>query len=138
MNDSLIIAMIQTLMLLFAVTFMFGLSINVLERYRSQYSNIILGVTFGMFGIFNMILGVEIVPGVVVDLRNPIVLVVGIYGGSVSAFISAFVIALYRIIVIGGVGAFPAVLSIFSVALFVSVLRRRFKRPTILLCRTFA
>ncbi|MEL7436357.1 MAG: LytS/YhcK type 5TM receptor domain-containing protein, partial [Chloroflexota bacterium] len=101
-----------------------------LEAYPPIVKQLIIGITFGLFGIVNIMMSIELAPGIILDLRNPLVLVAGIFGGGIGAFASAGIIALYRVLIVGGVGSFSAVIGIFSVASLATYWHYKKSRPT--------
>lgn len=118
--------MLQVVFLLIALTFIFGI---LDERIAIGSRPLVLGVVFGCFGILNIMFRVELAPGIIIDLRNPLVIVAGLFGGGWAAFISAACIAAYRLLVVGGVGAMSAMGGIFTVALMTDFVRQRMQQP---------
>ena len=53
--------------------------------------HIILGVLFGVFALACMFVKIPVAKGVIVDQRNAVVALSGIFGGPVSAIISAVI-----------------------------------------------
>lgn len=126
-SGTIFTSMLQVAINLLALTFAFSLAIEHFDRQRAA---LVLGVVFGSFGIFTLVQSVELLPGVLVDLRNPLVIGAGMYGGWLAALVSAGMIALYRLFGVGGVGAIAGAASILTVAVMAVVAHRTIRRPT--------
>jgi diguanylate cyclase (GGDEF)-like protein/PAS domain S-box-containing protein len=89
--------------------------------------NAAFGTLMGLGAVASMSMSIQIQPGVLFDLRTSMIAVAAFFGGPVSALIAtAFAIACRWII--GGIGVFPATISMVAVAitgLVISVLTRR-------------
>ncbi len=117
--------------LLLSLTILYQLLINRLSR-EDRGTRVISGVMFGVFAIIGMSLPVQLMPGIIFDGRSVILSLSGLFGGPLTAAISAVMAAVYRIM-IGGDGALVGVLVIATAAACGAIgyhLRRRGKwRP---------
>lgn len=130
MFNDLVLAMSQTLLILFSLTYVFKQGMYRLEHYSPIVRNVIIGIIFGLFGVVNILMGVTLAPGILIDLRNPLVLVAGIYGGGIGAFLSAGIIVIYRVTIVGGIGSSGAALGMLGVALLATYWFYKKPRPT--------
>jgi diguanylate cyclase (GGDEF)-like protein/PAS domain S-box-containing protein len=90
--------------------------------HRVLGSQLVLGTVFGLICVASMAEPIELGPGIIVDARLALVSVAGLLGGPVVALTSAFIAGGYRLW-IGGVGAYPGVVSILLAALMGLVYR---------------
>ena len=97
-----------------------------------EFERVAFGLTVGMGAIASMILGIEIVPGVHMDLRGSLLLVAGLFGGPISASIAVATAAIYRI-GIGGAGVELGVFAIVVAALIGTIAHAllRHRAPTL-------
>ncbi len=95
--------------------YLFGLSLRHLEKLPTLYKRLVLGLTFGTFGLVNVMTTTTIVPGLVIDGRNAFVIVASVFGGWVSGAVATVMILAYRVFVIGGMGAWPAALNLVPI-----------------------
>lgn len=130
MPGNLLITLTQNVSLIFSLVFIFGLFLPRLVQLPRRVYQVIFGSIFGLFGILNLMLAVTLEPGILVDLRSPFVVVAGVFSGAVGAFLAAGLIALYRLFVMGGVGALPAAASLLTVALVGIWWFRRCRMPS--------
>lgn len=87
----------------------------------------VFGVVMGLGAIASMSMSIQIQPGLLFDLRSSLIAIAAFFGGPVAALI-ATALAIACRWTIGGIGAFPATVSMITVAcvgLLVSVLTRR-------------
>ncbi|WP_287126250.1 PocR ligand-binding domain-containing protein [Desulfobacter sp.] len=77
-------------------------------RFRRQIS---MGISFGLFAIGCMFAKISVFEGVIVDQRNAIIALSGVFGGPVSAVVSAFLVGAFRIH-LGGGGALAGVIGV--------------------------
>ncbi len=89
-------------------------------RFRRQIS---MGVSFGLFAIGCMFAKIPVFEGVIVDQRNAIIALSGVFGGPVSAVVSAFLAGAFRIH-LGGGGALAGVIGVSLAAVSGIVLNR--------------
>lgn len=73
------------------------------------------GFVMGLGSLASMLLGFEMVPGLILDFRTPLLAVAGFFGGWPAAVISAAFATLYRVW-IGGVGTGVGTLTILVAA----------------------
>lgn len=89
-------------------------------RFRRQIS---MGISFGLFAIGCMFAKIPVFEGVIVDQRNAIIALSAVFGGPVSAVVSAFLVGAFRIH-LGGGGALAGVIGVSLAALSGIVLNR--------------
>uniref|UniRef100_UPI001B7807B8 PocR ligand-binding domain-containing protein n=1 Tax=Desulfobacter sp. TaxID=2294 RepID=UPI001B7807B8 len=89
-------------------------------RFRRQIS---MGISFGLFAIGCMFAKIPVFEGVIVDQRNAIIALSGVFGGPVSAVVSAFLAGAFRIH-LGGGGALAGVIGVSLAAVSGIVLNR--------------
>lgn len=89
---------------------------NILERFSRRRRDVALGVFMGAAALSSMLLAVPLRPGVIFDLRTPLVGVAALFGGPIGAFVAGVPVVLYRIWV-GGPGLPPALLALVLVGL---------------------
>ncbi len=85
------------------------------------------GLLMGLGAIASMAMAIQLQPGLLFDLRSSLIAIAAFFGGPVSALI-AIVLAIACRLIIGGIGTFPAIVSMITVAcvgLLVSALTRR-------------
>ncbi|MGD9826560.1 PocR ligand-binding domain-containing protein [Desulfobacter sp.] len=89
-------------------------------RFRRKIS---MGISFGLFAIGCMFAKIPVFEGVIVDQRNAIIALSAVFGGPVSAVVSAFLVGAFRIH-LGGGGALAGVIGVSLAALSGIVLNR--------------
>ena len=85
------------------------------------------GLVFGLFSLAAMHNAVQLEPGVIFDGRSIILAVAGLFGGPLSALVSATIAMAYRVH-IGGTGMFMGVLVIVESALLGVIFHYLIKR----------
>lgn len=93
-------------------------------RIRRQ---IVLGCFFGFFAIACMFVKIPVAKGVIVDQRNAIIVLSGIFGGPFSAIISAIIASAYRA-VLGGSGVIAGIIGLTLSAISGIIANRLKKR----------
>ncbi len=83
---------------------------------------LIQGLVFAFCGILAILFSVEVLPGVLIDMRTPIVVVAALTGGPVVGTITIVPLLIYRIL-IGGAGMVAGIGIILSALLFGLLLR---------------
>ena len=96
----------QSLALLIALTFLYGLTLRKLPVRRDTAGSIIQGLLFGGVAVVGMLIPVHIGEGFIVDGRTVIVMLAGAFSGGPAALVAAALTASCRFY-IGGVGAVP-------------------------------
>jgi PAS domain S-box-containing protein len=104
-GTALFISMFNNLALLIILVAVFGFIINRFARIGRIRLQIIIGITFGLFVYGCMHVKIPVYEGVFVDQRNAIVILAGVFGGPLAAFISAIIGGVYRIY-LGGIGIY--------------------------------
>ena len=110
-------------------------SLAVIYSFTNRYTarntigyQLLSGVLFGLVAIVGMMNSVPATEGIVFDGRSIVLLVAGMFGGPVTAGISAIVAAVYRISM-GGAGTIMGVSVILESAIIGTVvyyLRRKY------------
>ncbi len=85
-------------------------------------SNLIQGTAYAICGMIALVFSVEVFPGVLIDMRAPVLVTAVLTGGTVAGAIAAFPLLLYRI-VLGGAGVFAGAGIIITAFLFGLLLR---------------
>lgn len=89
--------------------------------------DVAFGVLMGVGAVVSMSMSIQIQPGVLFDLRSSLIGIAAFFGGPVSALIAvSFAIAARWII--GGIGAFPATVSMLLVAVLGAAISRLTRR----------
>ena len=88
--------------------------------FRRQMS---MGICFGLFAIGCMFAKIQVFEGVIVDQRNAIIVLSGVFGGPVAAVVSAFLAGAFRIH-LGGSGTLGGVIGVSLAAVSGIVLNR--------------
>lgn len=94
--------------------YLFSIFLPQVQMLPTTPRNLVFGVTLGIFGTINMMLAVTLETGIIIDLRNPFVVVAGVFSGWIGAVTTAAVLSLYRWFIIGGIGALPGTLGIIT------------------------
>jgi cell cycle sensor histidine kinase DivJ len=127
------VSLFQTMISLLGFMFIFSF---VLQKSRSRslrVQQVVIGLGFGIFGIFSLIEAVVPTSGIVSDFRGPILVVATVYGGLIGGMIPAFMMGVYRYFIVGGVGAVPGSIVLPTTVLIVNLLMRvRFGKRAIL------
>ncbi|MCK5036130.1 MAG: hypothetical protein KAS73_09585, partial [Candidatus Sabulitectum sp.] len=74
---------------------------------------IIHGVVFALCGFLAILFSVEVLPGVLIDMRTPVLVTAAFTGGPLAGIIAAIPLLLYRLLT-GGVGMGPGMGIILS------------------------
>jgi PAS domain S-box-containing protein len=94
--------------------FVISLYLDRISHLPSSRFGVVVGLSFGLFGVLNLVFAVEIIPGVVVDVRSPFIIVSGFMGGPPGVLTTAGILALWRFFGIGGMGAVPGTIAILA------------------------
>ncbi|TKB25226.1 PAS domain S-box protein [Desulfopila sp. IMCC35006] len=90
------------------------------DWYRRQ---VVIGFSFGIFAIGCMYARIPVFEGVLVDQRNAIIVLSGVFGGPLAAFLSAVLAGSFRIY-LGGGGALAGVVGVSLAAIAGIVLNK--------------
>ncbi|MCK5840622.1 MAG: response regulator [Candidatus Sabulitectum sp.] len=82
----------------------------------------IRGTVFALCGFLAILFSVEVLPGVLIDMRTPVLVTAAFTGGPLVGIIAAIPLLLYRLL-IGGVGMAPGMGIILSALAFGLLLR---------------
>lgn len=91
---------------------------------------LIQGIAYALCGVIVLMFSVEVLPGVLIDMRTPVLVTAAFTGGALAGAIALFPLLLYRIL-IGGTGVYAGIGIIVSAFLFGLILRtveKRFSR----------
>jgi diguanylate cyclase (GGDEF)-like protein/PAS domain S-box-containing protein len=99
-----------------------------LETQRFAVRKGVIGLLIGGGAVASMLMAVEVAPGIVFDLRSPLIAVGALFGGPVVAAISFVIGGAYRLYG-GGAGAFIGIANLAMSALG-GLLLHRLGRPT--------
>lgn len=125
----LILSLAQTLGVILGFAFLFGLCLPHIKQTPRLYQNVLLGIIFGLFGLYTLAQSFFVAPDLVFDLRNALIIVASVYGGVISAGIAAVFMMLYRYFVVGGDFALSAVFGILPIIWFGVYWYRRNSSP---------
>lgn len=114
----LFMALFQAMLILLGFLYIYGLFLPALRGRPVRTQQIALGVAFGVFGVFNLAQSVVLAPGLMMDIRSPILLLAGIRGRLIGVGITALMMGGYRYVVVGGQGALAGTVAIVGVAAF--------------------
>ncbi|MCD4706785.1 MAG: response regulator [Candidatus Sabulitectum sp.] len=89
---------------------------------RPVLRNLTQGIVYAFCGILAIVFSVEVFPGILIDMRAPVVVVAALTGGPVVGIITVIPILVYRIFV-GGTGMLPGLGIILSALVFGLLLR---------------
>jgi PAS domain S-box-containing protein len=104
---SLLIALGQNIVLVFALTYIDGL-LRLSKRLERWSKNCwVDGLLYGIFGVLSMASAIEVFPGFIMDARGVVILVAGATKGPLVATLAGCMMVIYRFI-LGGAGAFPS------------------------------
>lgn len=92
-------------------------AIKVIEQHPIV-TKIIIGIIGGLTGFLLMVNTIKVEPTVIIDFRNIIVILSAIFGGPISAFISAIIIGILRI---SFMGLFPSTIAAVVSVLFIAI-----------------
>lgn len=89
---------------------------------RPVLRNLTQGIVYAFCGILAIIFSVEVFPGILIDMRTPVIVVAALTGGPAVGVITVIPILVYRLLV-GGTGMLPGLGIILSALVFGLVLR---------------
>lgn len=99
--------------------------IKVIEKHP-LITKVIVGIAGGLTGFLLMVNTIRIEPSVIIDFRNIIVILCCVFGGPLSAFISAIIIGIARICILGFVpSTYAAILSVLCITMVSSLIYMR-------------
>ncbi len=122
MRTDILKALIENSTLL-VVSFLFLTRLSRWKAIRRPAGDILVqGLVFAFCGILAMFFSVEVLPGILIDMRTPIIVVAALTGGPVVGIITVVPLIVYRIL-IGGAGMLPGLGIILSAFIFGMLLR---------------
>ena len=130
LNVTFLIPLVENLGLLAALAVGYAGVLTASERWRPTARSIAIGAVFGAAGAVAMHLPVELLPGLIFDVRAVPLLLSAVFGGPWAAVVAGAEIAGVRLM-IGGTGAVPAMVTVigcicFSISLW--HLRQRYSQ----------
>lgn len=112
--SNILLPLVQNTLLVLGFVFFFSIYFERLQTLPKLASQVIIGISFGIFGLINLLLAVEIAPGVVVDVRSPFIIIAGFMGGLPGTITAAILLGFWRYFVTSGTGALPGTLAILG------------------------
>lgn len=104
------IELIHNTALLVALTTVYQITLSRNKKNLLTHT-LLFGFLFGIAGVVGMMTPVQYVNGVIFDGRSIILFVVGMFGGPISAAISAMIVGAYRVW-LGGAGVYIGVIVV--------------------------
>lgn len=106
----MLLSIIEQAVLLLALGWL--LSVNVRKgAYHPRLLVLTSGFWFGLIAIVCMLMPFTVAPGVLLDARNGVLFVAGLFAGPVSAALAALLAGLFRVW-LGGEGVVPGIINI--------------------------
>jgi len=107
---------------LLIVSFFFLVRLSRWRVGKPVINVLIQGFVFAACGILAILFSVEVLPGVLIDMRAPVLVVAALTGGYVVGALAAVPLLIYRLL-IGGTGTMPGIGIILSALVFGLLLR---------------
>lgn len=114
----ILVELIQNIALLVALAAVYQVTVSRAKKSALTHT-VIMGVLFGLVGIFGMMTPIQYAPGIIFDGRSIILAVAGFIGGPLVALVSAFIAAAYRAW-LGGGGA-PVGIAVITASAVIGV-----------------
>ena len=114
-GTDLFFILFNNLAIFVALAALYGNFLPFFEKRSFLSRKAAVGVLFGLFAIGCMYAKIPVHQGVIVDQRNAIVVLSGVYGGPIPALISALMAGSYRLY-LGGGGAIAGFIGVFLAA----------------------
>ncbi len=115
-GTSLFLGLFNNLAIFIVMVAAYGVLIERSKNVSRFGQGIIFGVFFGLFAVACMYVKIPVAEGVIVDQRNAIVALSGVFGGPLSALISA-IITIAKRIHLGGAGVLAGSVGVGLAAL---------------------
>ncbi len=115
-GTDLFLALFQNLAILIALVAIYGYLLGRLNRSGWPQRQLVMGLSFGFFAMMCMNARIPVFEGVIVDQRNAIVALSGVFGGPLSAVTSAAIAGGYRVY-LGGDGVVGGIVGITLAAI---------------------
>lgn len=125
------IPLINNIALLLSLSILYSLIARRWD-YSTLKHRILAGVLFGIVAVAGMMNPLELLPGVIFDGRSIILSIGGLFGGPITAAISAIICGFYRYY-LGGTGTIMGISLILSSALLGVIyyyIRRKYSKAT--------
>ena len=116
LGSELFFALFNNLAIFIVLVAIYGISLNKGKHLHSPlYHQIQSGILFGLFAVGSMYARIPVADGVIVDQRNAVIALSGMFGGPITAAIAAIFPAIFRIH-LGGAGVLSGVVGVFLAA----------------------
>lgn len=116
-TSALLVSLGHNVTLLLALVFIYDLVLHSSRLIKSQCFRVIEGLAFGLFSILAMMTSIVVAPGHLLDTRNVVVFIAGVFSGPIAAAVAGSMAILYRLTV-GGDGVWSAIVVITCSSLF--------------------
>lgn len=128
---SLFFSLLNNLSVFIVLIAGYGFLADKLRNYPPHKRQLALGVFFGLVAFGSMHAEIPVAEGVIVDQRNAVVALSGVFGGPISALVSGVMSASYRFY-LGGAGSLSGAAGVFlAVAAGILLFRVRERVDTI-------
>lgn len=132
-GTSLFLGLFNNLAIFIVMVAVYGALISHFQNTHRFTRQTILGIFFGLFAVACMYVKIPVAEGVIVDQRNTIVTLSGLFGGPLAALLSAIITAAYRIS-LGGAGTLAGAVGVCLSAI-AGLCLRRYLGPKESICR---
>ena len=103
MGDSIITGLVQNVAILLSFSILYDIIWLKKDLARSKYGKIAVGLVIGITGILLMVTPWKYVPGITFDTRSILLLVSGMFFGTIPTLVGMLLTAIFRIF-LGGAG----------------------------------
>ena len=111
--ERLLIDLGTHVVLLMALTFIYGLSLRNFSRVPPLRKNLFDGTAFGAIAILGMTMPIEITSGLVLDGRDVIIVIATVFGGPIVGVVATALVSAFRFYM-GGIGTFAGIAALVS------------------------
>lgn len=107
-------SVVNSLLVTLGLAFLISLCLRPLMRLTGRAYDVALGALFGLAAIVSMMFGsFEVVPGIILDLRNVLVVSSGVFAGPIGAVVATVLTVLFRVFLDGNpAGGIVAIIGI--------------------------
>ncbi len=121
-GSTIFFALFSNLAIFIVLVAVYGFLLGPLKQVSSRQRQAVLGLVFGLTAIGCMHARIPVAEGVIVDQRNAVVAISAIFGGPLSAGITALLAGAYRAY-LGGAGALSGVVGVTLAAIAGMIIR---------------